>query len=90
MQMQGRRALKVWLVSSASALALSLTFNALAERPFCPCQCSSIDDQDNYKPVNQQPPYRTDARSSRDLSHEYYICIPVTILKAPLHKRDCG
>lgn len=82
MQMPERRVL--------TALALSLTFNAITARPFCPCQCSSIDDQDNYKPVNQQLADRSDVSSSRDLSHEYYICIPVTILKAPLRKRDCG
>lgn len=59
----------------------SLTFHAFVECPFCPCQCCSIDDQDNYKPVNHRLAHETHPRSSWDLSHEYCMCISVTMLK---------
>lgn len=79
MQILGKHCLIARLVGSVWVLAL--TFHAFVECPFCPCQCCSIDDQDNYKPVNQQLAHETYLRSSWDLSHEYCMCISVTMLK---------
>lgn len=79
MQILGKHRLISRLVGSVWVLAL--TFHAFVECPFCPCQCCSIDDQDNYKPVNQQLAHETYLRSSWDLSHEYCMCISVTMLK---------
>lgn len=64
----------------------SLTFYAFVQCPFCPCQCCSIDDQDNYKPVNQQLAHETQSEKLlRSISWILYVhcCHHV---KAPLHK----
>lgn len=76
---------KLWKTMFTDWLSVRLGFLShfmpLLNVLFCPCQWSSIDDQDNYKPVNHQLTHETHLRNYRIPPHEYLTCISVTMLK---------